>query len=497
MAVAITVSWRIFSLDVLSDDPYSFAVHTEAFLFSIVRIFHGGTCLVDVVSQYGCYGEILSLLLKPFGLTILGLTIILAIAQIAALLSILVFCDGLIRNPLILVACCLSVFLALNRTSYGVADPYFQYTPLRLFFPALSLVAVMSWQARQGLGRAVLIGAFAAVGVVTNLDSGVFVVGALAILLLFHKPSGETWKRPLLYASAFLVSTGVVLTVIMLALSAKGHRWVDLGSFVQYQWVVLQSGRLMLPMPAPPHVWLVGVACAAVTLTMYGLAFANGTLTPRVERAAYLAVLGAGAFSYYVGRSDIYVLLLAGWPFLVLVFFLLDMQVTGARGQAALAFGSRAVAAVIVLLFALSFVRTWDYTGAATRFRWQRIMYPLSSMLVEDAEYVRAVTKPGEGIAVIALYQASIMAEADRPIGMVGPGLWEIWQKADLDRLADYLLRQGPTHIFVDEKFVLTGTVWAQVQRWLPAALTHFRPAYQIEGTGPGGRLTHLVRAER
>jgi len=154
-----------------------------------------------------------------------------------------------------------------------VADPYFQYTPLRLFFPALSFVAVMSWQSRQGLGRAALLGAFAAVGVLTNLDSGVCVVGALAIFILIHRASAETWKRPLLDASVFLVSTGVVLSDIMLALSAKGHGWVDLGSFVRYQRAVLQSGLLMLPMPDPPHVWLVGVACAAVTLTRYGLAW--------------------------------------------------------------------------------------------------------------------------------------------------------------------------------------------------------------------------------
>ncbi len=61
--------------------------HYEAVTSSIVRIATGGTCLADVIAQYGCYGEFVSPVLKIFGGNITVITSLFAVLLIIAIRS--------------------------------------------------------------------------------------------------------------------------------------------------------------------------------------------------------------------------------------------------------------------------------------------------------------------------------------------------------------------------------------------------------------------------
>ena len=118
--------------------------HYEAVVYSIVDIAGGGTCLADVTPQYGCYGEFVAPIIRIIGPSPLAMTSIFVALQSLAMLAIIVFSAALIRTTaLLLTAVGCIVILSSITLMLGSPDPVFQNNPIRLFFPALSLLCVL------------------------------------------------------------------------------------------------------------------------------------------------------------------------------------------------------------------------------------------------------------------------------------------------------------------------------------------------------------------
>lgn len=157
------------------------SVHFDAFYFSIAQAYFGATCLAYVIPQYGCYGEFMAILLRPFGLTVFSSTFAMTSLNAVAVGSMVIFAAHLVRSPVALLGCVLVLLIVSNNALWAGVNPgpYFQYLPLRTLFPALSLMVVLWWLRSPSAAKAVALGSFSALAVCWNLDSGLVVSIAL------------------------------------------------------------------------------------------------------------------------------------------------------------------------------------------------------------------------------------------------------------------------------------------------------------------------------
>ena len=115
----------------------------DAVVYSIMRISQGGTCLADVLPQYGCYGEFFRPLWSVFVPSVKAVTGIFFLLYLTAIFGVMRFAARVIQEPAILLLC--GICLVTISSPYVFFDPYFQYWPLRTFFPCMTLWLAPAW----------------------------------------------------------------------------------------------------------------------------------------------------------------------------------------------------------------------------------------------------------------------------------------------------------------------------------------------------------------
>jgi len=494
-SVLLCFATRVF--DVRSIDTVPFMPHFSAFFYSIVQISLGASCTIGVVPQYGCYGEFYAPLLKLAGVNVLNATLLTALLQSAALVSILVFAGRLVRSPLVLLAAGLWLILLQNWVLVGVTDPYFQYGPLRLLFPALSLALAMWFTARADAARAAWLGAFGSLAVMFNPDSGSVVLLALA-LLVAATPLALRGGMPALraagFAAAFLAGAFAAGAAFILLLAWKGGSPPQLLQLMAYPRIFAAEGFMMLPLQGLPALW---VAVAAVLLL--GVLLAALDMSKGWNREAmltlYAAILGAGLVSYHVGRSHPNTLLLCMWPAVVVAARLLD-RLTAATGKDAsrsLAFIGRATALLWIGLAAVIGVPGAPLLAETAATRWQPILQAAAPAEPDLPGFI-AQESDGQAYEVIGIDQPVLAAEARHRAGYGGPGIAETLLRKDAAAYIDYLLDTRPPHLFIDYRLVENQPYWLNTAPWIRDALPRLRAIYILKNWSPDGEMMHLVR---
>ncbi len=190
-------------------------------------------------------------------------------------------------------------------------DPYFQYWPIRVVFP--SLLLALSALYLRGVGkRWIYYAGFlcSALATLWNPDTGLVVFGGWFLLLAYTELFRNPWRasaRPILWHALTAVGS-LVLVYGGYALFAflRSGVWPDwhmtAGNYKLYSYY----GLVMLPMAPLPHVWGIMVAAyvAAMLVAIHGLLRRENELL--CGSLLILAVLGAGLFAYYNGRSHDY-----------------------------------------------------------------------------------------------------------------------------------------------------------------------------------------------
>jgi hypothetical protein len=232
-----------------------------------------------------------------------------------------------------------------------------------------------------------------------NLDTGLVVFVALTAFLALI-PANFVRVR-VFRAAAAMVGALSALLLISVALYLRAGAFVDPTASLHSLRVFYLLGFMMLPMPGFPHVWMAAVLLSAVTIAVAAVYHLENN--SEWELAGFVALLGAGLFSYYNGRSHGQVFILESWPFVVLTMFLIDR----ANRQWTIVTSAIAAIGLGVIIGA---------TPAVIRIaseRWRSIvMQSDRSPIIDDALFIRGATSGLETVAVLAQYQASLLAEA-------------------------------------------------------------------------------------
>ncbi|WP_421697810.1 hypothetical protein [Ancylobacter sp.] len=477
------VAWRLVGEEAVKPNV-AWSIHWDAMVYAIAQVSAGKTLLVDLPSQYGLYPEFLGRIFRVTDFSVLKLSLLFAAMQVASMVAVYWVVLRLTRSVVFRVTFGLAFVLVTFETVLkinGITEFYFQYWPIRFFWPALSVLAVYAYAHRPDLSRAAMVSFCAAVGTVWNADTGVMVIGAFAALLaakaiLRPAAPGGVVGRTFHEIQALLL----LLTVLSVTLAGTFAYFTTVTPEApHWEWLMTypnlfyRLGLNMLPLPlgvATPWMSVLGVY-------LLGLLFAlsewrRGARAPCVDVVFYLSALGWGLFVYYQGRSHILNLVTVCWPALAIATILADRTVRMVRagGLGPVHLALPALALTVLMFCALPFVQNigplWRDAERALDGQ-GRLASPL---VADELDFIRRHTRPGDECVILAQRQGLYYASARLRSPLKGPGYVEMLTVEDRDAMLRQLASGKFGCVFVgeggDTALKLNTDVWASLRHY-------------------------------
>jgi hypothetical protein len=326
-AVAIfdIVEYNIFHLSMQEWGRY---METNAVFYSVTQVYAGKSLLVNLNSQYGLFAWMLGPLFKIIGLTVSTFTTTMAFLNGLSFLFIFIALKRLVKNNIIVIMGFLSLVIwqywAPRLPMEATARYYYQYMPVRFFFPALGIMLISLFYAGSAKTKKILLPCIAitsSLAIFWNMDSGLPVFGASLIALAMPALGADTIGQGLnkmIKPVAFMFA-GLIFIIALFFMTTKigSGNWPDIAGFSKFQGIFYISGYFMLPMTFvhfwnfPALVYL--IACVYV---VYNLRRSDNSDGPVIT---FLFVLGAGLFAYFQGRSYDYGIEGPMYPSIILI----------------------------------------------------------------------------------------------------------------------------------------------------------------------------------
>ena len=277
--------------------------HANPIFYPISQVMAGKTLLVNLSSQYGLYPIFLEPLFKLFGLSILTVTSLMGVLLSLSFLFIFLFLRRLVKNNIILLLGFSTIVVYLLDGSAN-PYPYFQYWPIRTFFPCMLLfLSSVYFKSKSKIVYYSLF-ALSAISILWNFDSGIMVfvswILTLCYLEAFNSDKKIMIKNIIEHIIAGAVSVGLLFGGYSAYAFLRSGHLPDLSLFFQYQ-RLFYEGFMMIAMPFP-HVW---VLVALIFLAGLLLSIKNGWLKTLIGKMplfffclfwglVYLAIMKAG-----------------------------------------------------------------------------------------------------------------------------------------------------------------------------------------------------------
>jgi hypothetical protein len=414
----------------------------NAFFFSVVQVFFGRQLLVDFTNQYGLYPHFIEPIFSLVGLSVYSFTALMGLLTCLAFGCMYRFLAKETGDEL-LAFLGLATILFFGYVSGRVVerDLYLQYHPLRILFPALSLVVVRAFARNPTPRLGALLLALGAAASLWNPDSGIIVLAAGFLLLVYdallRRRPGEIPVRLLLGAAAAVA----VIAFFSLYLRLRFGAFPDYTQLFLSPKAFYRYGAMMLPMP---HfgLWVPVLTIYAAALLLSLAALVEGDDTPRARTFFSLSVLGLGLFTYYQGRSNLGTLTSAGYP-AVLIGVLLAGDLrrrTLPRPPAA----DRILSLTLLALLCFSVPALATVAPAWVRGITEKVRVTMKNEegeVLRDARFLRQHVRPGQEFVILSYNSGlhHLLTQTTSPLDV--PGASELLYVADFDKMDDYVLK--------------------------------------------------------
>jgi len=498
------LAWRLFGIGRVTLDQAWFT-SMDAAVYALSQVAGGRTLLVDLPSQYGLFPEFLAPLFRVIGLSLFKLSVVFALLQGISLALVFAVLARYVKGRGLLTLSGLALLSLTFGTCChvpGNEEIYFQYWPVRFFWPALSVWMFARFLQGRTLAGSGVVSLVAAAGILWNLDTGLAIWLAFGGYLFFRGLGalaragrgrggilGETW-RPGDYLKAGMAHVGMALLLGLLFygyLQFKAEGPVNLGWLVRYQFIFYKLGFMMLPLPLQPHPWMSVLALYLLGLLHAFRSWSLGRSGRRADMVAYLAFLGIGLFVYYQGRSHVLNLVSVSWPALIISAILADEALRLVRQRlvhaAYLALPTAALA--VLLLAAGSFLYKVPSLGAEAEAAYRLRDHFRSDVVRDEVSFIAANAWPGRQCLILSRRQGIYYTETGLVSPVGGPGAVESMLRADDELLASAIEQGRPDCLFL--------AVGEQSRVTLPLPLERILGHYRIARTSPGGSLLYLV----
>lgn len=427
---------RIYFLEFLPPNTF----HVELMLYSTAQAALGNLEW-HLYTAYHWMISPLFMIMKP---SIFNVSMIMGTLYVIAFMSFIYFGSRFIKNWLLLffMVFYLILLVSWGRINFNYFDPYFQYHPLRTIWPTSSLLILYCYFKRPGKTFfAALAGACCAISLFWNLESGIPILGAFAFLFaaesVFPKFDRSKLKFLLVFAATLLPG----LALLYFAFCRSFGALVPLQFFWSAHSLYLKTGLWALPMPkAGMWMFFAGIYVAALSWGIREMILNRQSYFSRA--CIFLAILGLGLFSYYQGRSHIWVLSGPVYPAVMLLFIFADRAFRMARNDKKML--GLALTGLIPLLLGLCALLCVAFNS---REIFDKTVFTLGLMTVDgkDSIYHRRIDfiKQAAGnrdrINIIGDYQGIYYAESGLKPGVRNLNQQEIFTIEENQRIAKTL----------------------------------------------------------
>ncbi len=324
-------------------EPLISGIHFIAYFDSVVQVYLGKTLLVNDTAQYGLYALLLKPIFQLIGLSVFKFSLLMSILKGLAFISLLFLLRFATKNRWVaFTGFATIVFYTRFRVPLDVtSDPYFQYSPHRLFFPVVFILLLWIFLCEKKINRKkalyLFISLFCALSVLWNPDSGFVVLITWLICLVYTEMlliKNHNIKKILINCIKHFVviSASIIITFICFNLYTFFYSgmWPEMSSLLAYPNLFSKYGFNMLPITQIIHPWNMFVIIYTVGVFMgvrNFLEYAQIIDPPPIRREGEkeantlilaISIMGIGLFYYYIGRSHDLNLINLSWPVLLL-----------------------------------------------------------------------------------------------------------------------------------------------------------------------------------
>ena len=404
----------LFFVNVFDTTNYfGIPVHFNAVFYSLDQVVKGKTLLVNLTNQYGLYPHFLEPFFQIIRLNSFTYSLTFSLLTTVSYGLIYIFLFRSTRDHFVTSITLVSILYlrAFSHIDWESYDTYFQYTPIRFFFPCLLLVLVQSYLMRPSRYRYHFISFVSSVSTLWNFESGIVVFLTWILVqiyekLAFHKSLNSSFFRSV---SRILLNSLAMLAMVVAAycyiMFLRSGEWLNIYSMLKYQEIFYVSGFFMMHMPVI-HFWNLVIFAYS-----FGFIYAiYGALTrtdSRFDSEVFLvSILGFGLFWYYQGRSHDYNLLTVIHPAIILLGFALFRTKPDIRWNSPNGTTSKAVLAVFVLLSSLalsSLDKAIPRAFESFKTMEHAIMNEeqVPAHLIESVEFIKSHTAYGEKVIML------------------------------------------------------------------------------------------------
>ncbi len=305
--------------------------HFDPVFFSYVQLAnHKGLFMGNLVSQYGGYNYLIWLFFSSLIQSVKGYMAVMTALTAASIGFIVLFLHDYIKNNKISLVIS-GIYLSLIGKIFARVftdsnfDPYYQYMPIRTVFAALMIYMVWKYISAPSPWRFYALGVISSVSIFWNFDTGLVCFASWLIFLAYqYLIIGRFNWIGLARAWAGTLGTALVCALLLVA----SYFWFygqapDLALTMEFQRVFALSGFYMLPAPLVGS-WVLVVFIYLLTFALVSLRLIQQRATEKTHIIFYIAILGSGLFSYYVGRSHDMVLISPWYPAILLALLLIS-----------------------------------------------------------------------------------------------------------------------------------------------------------------------------
>lgn len=428
-------------------------VDIDPVLYPVMQVISGEHMFAPVTSLYGAYASFLAPVFSVIEFNTFSFSVVMASLIVVSLTALLFFLWQVCHNKIIALSGFVFILFYTLLATRIVPEYYYQYWPIRILFPMVSLLIVVLYLRYKS--RFLYLASFPLFGfaMLWNFDTGIVVMFSWLILLIYDAYAIWGFTRQFFWQSflhILLAVVGVILAIgTFVGLTVlTGGEVPDYSLMFIYQKMFFLGYHGILLVP-PPHLW-----SFLILIYMVGMAYVVGAFVKRKigffeKIVAYLVALGLGLFVYYEGQASDVTLFRIWYPALLLVILFVDVGFVSYLRKNRASYSLVAGTLLLVVLFsgAVSlFVKVPEMISMVQN-SW---VQGFAKETVGNIEFIRSHTEIGERVMIIDPFmQAILYTETATQPALSLPSITDIIFPEDMDTFVTFLSDNTHHPIFV------------------------------------------------
>lgn len=431
----------------------------EPVFYPVVQVIYGKTLLSNVNALYGLYAEILNPIFKIIGLSLFKFSLVMEALEGLIFSAFLWITYKLTKSVLLSSLFVLSISLIGSALAwvigYDFPSPYYQYWPIRVIFPVLSLCLFVHFANQMSISKVVIMGFLTAIAFFWNFESAIPIFAATIAyffcLLIF--PVFQNKQLYLRLVVSYFSAIFIFLLLFALYLEIKSNFTVQWKELFKYSLIFYKSGLSQMPMPIGISMWMVVVLTYLVGMIYAFYLWMCGKASVLTMCIFYISILGIGLFTYYEYRAVPFNLVTVSWPAILLGLIFSNIFFEKVR-QARLSL----IATLFVFPFICFTVVTSEvylysmpYLYKKSVIIWHAMQQPdRHSKLTRDYLFIKDKLQGSKNIAILIDGQSVLFDKLGVASAIDGPGYGGTFLKSDYDDVVKQLITKPVQHVFID-----------------------------------------------